>query len=1096
MQKGLKQHPCPETINKKTAISAVLPLEKLLFIMRYSFLLMTIQLIFAGTVLSANKASAQDMTQSISLKLKDATLKECLTAIEKQSTIQFNVQSALLKSYTKKINISSSQISVKEAIHKILLNTNLTYHLVEGYVIIDVKPSPKSPGKISGKIVDEKGETLPGATIKVIETGNTVQTAVDGTFSLNLAPGTYTLEISYISFKTQRITGVRVAENKSTPLNIALIPSRSSLQEVVVTASYRKASVEGLLAKQKNAAEVSNGISAEQIARTPDKNIGESLKRISGVSSIDNKVVLVRGIGERYNTAQLDGINLPSTEAQTRNFSFDLIPSSLVDNVVVSKTVTPDMNSSFAGGLIQINTKDIPTENFMGFTIGTSFNDQSTGKDFLSHKRGKYDYLGFDDGRRKFPTDLQHTERTTVPNNTLTDEQYKQMLIAQSQKFTNDNFTMYKYKTAPSQNYQFTMGRLIDIDSTNNKKLGFTAALNYRNNQNINRVDQQTRSDWNTNTTNSGAKYMFNTTLAAMLNVGLQLEKNRFSFRNTYTHIYNNDLFRAIGYDSDEGTTLFMAGVKPNRIIETDDPTYTDLLQNKLNGQHQFNKIKVEWNLSRTSIDRKEKDLGVATQGLIKTGNSYEYYYVSSSQTEGYVKPTSRHNYSNNEHHFSWSTDASMPFKLGPLNNSIKTGYFGIQKEGSLNWEIASLIHNPSIADSLRYIPIGEMINPAKIGNNGYNYYINGYYLNGYKGKSITQAGYMMLDNRLDEKLRLVWGARAEYYKYTEIRNDINVRGTSSFALPPEKKWRFLPSANLTYSPTKEINVRAAISNAVVRPELMDNSQFFRYDPMFDAQFGNEGLASTQIKNYDFKIEWFPGLGEIISASAFYKHFDQPVEVTFSTSNGGGFYYIKNSDQAKVYGLELEMRKNMGFIASSNLLTRFTVYGNLTLQKADVAGTYKTTVDGKEIIVTSKAKRNMYGQSPYLINAGLQYTDEQFGFNLAYNKSGLKTTLVGPELNNIEYEKPREQIDAQVSYKFYKKRFEVRVNAGNLLNKASVIFKNTGSYELNPEYSTGSDYSNKFRLKPGFTNNFEDGDQVLFSQKFGRTYSTSITYNF
>lgn len=1054
--------------------------------------------------LLSNQALARNFEQtpgesSVSIKIAEMSISDALSLLEEKAGLSINYNKSIF-SQNSRISLEVKNMPLELILKKILSGTRVAYRFADTNTILLYKlPDPVKPGRISGKILDEKGETLPGASIKVIQTGKATQTASDGSYTLSIEPGTYTVEVSYISFVTQRISEVNVKADKNTPLDISLKPDAKGLQEVVVTASYKKASVEGLLARQKNASEISNGISAEQIGRTPDKNIGESLKRISGLSSIDNKLVLVRGIGERYNTAQLDGITLPSTEAQTRNFSFDLIPSSLVDNVVVSKTVTPDMNSSFGGGLIQINTKDIPTENFMGFTAGTAYNDESTGKDFLSHQRGKYDYFGFDDGRRKFPADLQHTDRTISPNNTLTDEQYKQKLIAQSQKFTKDNFTMYKYKTAPSQNYQFTIGKIIGIDTTNNKKLGFTASLNYRNNQNINTIEQQTRSDWNPNTTNTGAKYMFNTTLAAMINVGLQLDKNRFSFRNTYTHIYNNDLVRTIGYDTDEGGNFFAAGLKPNRIIEADDPTYTDLSQNKLNGQHQVGKVKLEWNLSRTSIDRKEKDLGIAAQNLKKVGNDYEYFYGASAQSEGYIKPTSRHNYSNNEHHFSWNGDASIPFKTGPLNNSFKTGYFGIHKEGSLNWQIASLVQSPTIADSLRYIPIAQMIDPAKIGNNGYNYYINNYFLNGYKGKSITQAGYLMLDNRLAEKLRLVWGVRAEYYKYTELRNDINVRGASSFALPYEKKWRWLPSANLTYSPTKAINIRAAFSNTTIRPELMDNSQFFRYDPMFDAQFGNQGLVSTQIKNYDFKVEWFPGLGEIISASAFYKRFDKPVEVTFSLSNGNsGFYYILNSDEAKVYGLEFELRKNLGFITSNPFLSRITLYGNLTLQTADVVGTYKAAgPDGNEMVVNTKVKRNMYGQSPYLINAGLQYLDEHFGFNIAYNKSGRKTTLVSAELNRIEYENPRDQIDAQVSYKFYKKRFEVKVNAGNLLNKASVIFRNTGSYERNPDYVPGTaDYSNLNRLKPGFTNKLEDGDQVLFSQKFGRTYSTSITYNF
>lgn len=1060
-----------------------------------AFTLLLCGFLFNQTVAKSFAQTSEE--NNVSIKIAGLSISDALSLLEEKVGFSINYNRSIFNENSK-ISLEVKNMPLELVLKKILSGTRVTYRFADTHTILLYKlPDPVKPGRIAGKVFDEKGETLPGASIKIIETGKATQTASDGSFTLVADPGKYTIEISYVSFNTQRISDVEVKADKSTPLNIALKPDATGLQDVVVTASYKKASVEGLLARQKNASEISNGISAEQISRTPDKNIGESLKRISGVSSVDNKMVLVRGIGERYNTAQLDGITLPSTEAQTRNFSFDLIPSSLVDNVVVSKTVTPDMNSSFGGGLIQINTKDIPTENFISFTAGASYNDQSTGKDFLSHKRGKYDYFGFDDGRRKFPTGLEQTERTTAPNNTLTDEQYQQKLIAQSQKFTNDNFTMYKYKTAPSQNYQFTMGRIIGIDTTNNKKLGFTTSLSYRNNQNINTIEQQIRGEWNVNTPNSGAKYLFNTTLAAMLNVGLQLNKNRFSFRNTYTHIYNNDLVRTIGYDADNGFEFFTKGIKPNAIVEADDPTYTDLLQNKLNGQHQAGKVKLEWNLSRTSIDRKEKDLSIATQNLQQFGNDYEYFYQASGQREGYIKPTSRHNYSNNEHHFAWSGDASMPFKIGPLNNTIKTGYFGIHKEGSLTWEIASLVRSATIPDSLKYIPISQIIDPAKIGNNGYNYFINPYFLNGYKGKSITQAGYVMLDNRLAEKLRLVWGLRAEYYKYTELRNDLNVRGTSSFVLPDEKKWRWLPSANLTYSPAKEINIRAAFSNAVVRPELMDNSQFFRYDPMFDAQFGNEGLASTQIKNYDLKVEWFPGLGEIISASAFYKKFDQPVEIVYSISNGGGFYYIKNSDEAKVYGVELELRKNLGFLTSNPLLSRLTLYGNLTLQTANVVGTYEATgANGESITVSSKAKRNMYGQAPYLINAGLQYLDEHFGFNVAYNKSGRKTTLVSPELNNIEYENPRDQIDAQISYKFYKNRFEVKLNAGNLLNKASLIYRNTGSYEANPDYQPGSDYSNKLRLKPGFTNNLEDGDQIMFSQKFGRTYSTSITYNF
>ncbi|RQO76488.1 hypothetical protein DBR40_11315 [Pedobacter sp. KBW01] len=1059
-------------------------------------LLMCLLLFKQGTTYGSIQTPAKP---GLNLSISNLNIPAALALLEKKAGCSINYNRSIFTE-KEKINLEVKNMQVNEVLKKILAGTRVTFKFADANTILLYKMAdPVKPGRISGKVFDEKGETLPGASIKIIETGKATQTASDGSFTLITEPGKYTVEISYISYATQRVSEVEVKADKSTPLNIALKPDAKGLQDVIVTASYKKASVEGLLARQKNASEISNGISAEQIARTPDKNIGESLKRISGVSTVDNKFVIVRGIGERYNAAQLDGVLLPSTEAQTRNFSFDLIPSNLVDNVVVSKTITADMNTSFGGGLVQINTKDIPTENFMSFTAGTSYNDQSTGKDFLSHKRGKYDYFGFDDGRRNFPEDLVHTDRGTVPNIGLSTAEYQKKLDDQSKKFTNDNFSIYKYKTAPSQNYQFTIGRLISLDTVRKNRLGFTGSLTYRNTQNINQFDNVRRSDWYYDYNNYGSKYSFNTTIGALFNIGLQLGQNRFSLRNTFTHLYNNELVRITGYDDANGTSDITAGMPPNRIQEVDDPTFTGLLQNKLSGQHQLNKIKLEWNAARTTIDRKEKDIGIATSTPHKIGNEYLYFYYTSPLIQGNILPTSRHFYSNSEHHYSWSVDASAPFTVAGIRNTVKTGYFGVNKKGKFDWQIAALVNSPALADSLRYIPISEMANPANFGINGYNYAINAYYLNGYEGTSNTHAAYILFDNRFTEKIRLVWGLRTEYYKYTEIRNDININGKSEFKLPIEKTWQWLPSANLTYSPTEDINLRAAASSTVIRPELMDNSQFFRFDPNLGALFGNQGLSSTRINNYDIKAEWFPGLGEIISAGAYYKRFDKPTELTFILVNGNINYYIKNADEASVYGVEFELRKSLAFVAENQLLKNITVYGNLTLQKSSVVGTYNLrNPDPKlpDILAPIKQKRPMYGQSPYLINLGLQYTGEDFGFNIVYNKSGYKTYIVSSLFNQIEYEQPRAQIDLQLSYKFLKKKFEVKVNVGNLLNKASTFYVNTASYEVNPDRNVADLSDTGLRLKPGFSDKYDEGDQLRLRQKFGRTYSSSITYNF
>jgi outer membrane receptor protein involved in Fe transport len=1076
---------------------------KLIYLMKLSFMIMILQLTFAGVLIAATASSQNLNSVKVNLKLKNAGLAESLLTLQRQSGVKISFFEQLFERETKKVTLQANNISVADALKNILSHTSLRYRPFNDFVVIETRPVPAKPGRISGKILDEKGEALPGASVKVIENGNSTQTSVDGAYTLNLNPGTYTLEISYVSYQTQRITGILVSESKNTPLNISLKADSRDLKQVVITSDYKKASVAGLLAKQKNAAEISNGISSEQIGRTPDKNIGESLKRISGVSSVDNKFVLIRGIGERYNSAMLDGTVLPSTEAQTRNFSFDMIPSNLVDNVVVSKTITPDMNASFAGGLIQVNTKDIPNENFISFSAGASYNDQSTGKDFLSHKRGKYDYWGIDDGGRSSPSNLLVTDKEVEPNRSMPAEQYQQKLVDQSRRFTNDNFTVYKYKTAPSQNYQFTIGRLFGLDTLNKNKFGFTASLSYRNTQNINEIERQNRSDWNPNTDNAGKAYGFNTTIGALLNAGLQFGKNRITLRNIFTHMYDNILVRNIGYDNVTGGDFIPLNT-PSRIQESDDPTFTDLLQNKLSGQHQLGSAKFEWELAKTFIVRKEKDLTIANSAPQLVNSAYQYFYVPGNFNQPEISNNlSRHTYKNDEHHYSWTASVSIPFKVAGFNSTAKTGYFGNSKKAGFDWQIAALGRSLTTDPRVAYLPVSEMQKPENLGINGLNYAISSYWLDTFEGKSKTHALYAMLDHRFFEQLRLVWGVRADYYKYTDIKNPISIRGASEYIPKKDKAWQLLPSANLTYSPTAQINVRAAYSSSIVRPEMMENSQFLKYSPYLGAQFGNFGLYSTRIGSYDLKTEWFPGLGEIISVGAFYKEFDKPAELTVNISSGNIQYYIKNADNAKVYGLEFELRKNFGFIVDNELLKNLTVYGNLTLQKSSVVSIFSVTNPDKTpdapstIELPSKQKRPMYGQSPYLINAGLQYTGKHFGFNFLYNKSGLKTYIVSADPGIIEYERPREQIDLQFSYKLLKNRCEIKFNAGNLLNTASSFYINQASYERNPDYDfkTG-DLSSSFRLKPGFTDKYEEGDILKFVQRFGRTYSTAITYNF
>ena len=231
---------------------------------------------------------------------------------------------------------------------------------------------------------------------------------MDGKYIIqNLQPGVYKISAKYISYKSKLIDGVTVKAGEVTNLNIILEENTTDLKEVIISASYNRESVNTLLLEQKNAVAVSDGISADAIKRTPDNNASDVMKRISGASIQENKFAVIRGLNDRYNLAFINGAPLPSTESDRKAFSFDLFPSNMLDNLVIYKTATPDMPAEFAGGIIQISTKEIPEEGFISASASGSYNSITTGKTKLASEGSKTDWLGYDNGLRDIPNDFQ-----------------------------------------------------------------------------------------------------------------------------------------------------------------------------------------------------------------------------------------------------------------------------------------------------------------------------------------------------------------------------------------------------------------------------------------------------------------------------------------------------------------------------------------------------------------------------------------------------------------------------------------------------------------------------------------------------------------
>ena len=245
-------------------------------------------------------------------------------------------------------------------------------------------------GKVSGKVTNNRNESLSGVSIKISGASGGTQSSVDGTYTITLPAGKpVELTFSYVGYQPKSITAVQVKAGELVNLDVLMDAATTANANVVVTGQARTTttargeSVNALLAYQKNTNTVASVISAEAVRRSPDRNTGEVLKRTPGASLQDGKFLIVRGLADRYNLAMLNGIPLSSTEPDRKTFSFDLIPAPMIDNIVINKAFVPELPGEWAGGLIQVNTKDIPAKNYFNIQIGTGFNTQSIFQRFL-----------------------------------------------------------------------------------------------------------------------------------------------------------------------------------------------------------------------------------------------------------------------------------------------------------------------------------------------------------------------------------------------------------------------------------------------------------------------------------------------------------------------------------------------------------------------------------------------------------------------------------------------------------------------------------------------------------------------------------------
>ena len=907
-------------------------------------------------------------------------------------------------------------------------------------------------GSVEGTITDANtNQPLIGVSVTIKGGGKGTSSDLKGYYSIkNIKPGSITLVFSY-GGAVKEVTDIEITADNTSLQDVNIEQHAKTVEGVVVTSSVRarQATAAALITFQKNTNTVASVISAETIRRSPDRNTGEILKRTPSASIRDGKYLIVRGLADRYNQAMLNGILLTSTEPDRKTFSFDLIPAQIIDNVIINKAFVPELPGEWSGGLIQVNTKDIPASSFLNVQVGVGYNTQTTFKDFQREQiGGSLDWLGIDNGKRALPSLYTTKSNFDTSNRALKTQVGRLMRNSWSPKTATAplNHSFQLNGGLNSKLFGKQMGGVFNISY--NKNYRYQDLYTGRNYPNGTNTAFTTENFYNDD------KYIDETIVGAMAGLGLQLNtRNKISLTSLINVVGSNAVNSRNGIDRARNDSImngYEFTFKQNTFFTA-----------QLTGDHGINNsLRLKWYGSFNVLDGYTPDQRRILYSR-ETPSETPLALISNTLSQ---QSGSRIYQSLSDYIYTGGGDLAYTFKaFNNLKQTVKGGYM-IQVKDRLYDAQLFANYLPLDNPTLRALSPDKIFTPENFGNGYDNKFAFDAIKNRnfrYMANTILNAGFIQMDNQFTEKLRLVYGLRVEHYD--QLVGSVKTwdpRHTYSKVLD------WLPGANLTYKLNNLSNIRLSGSKTVIRPELRELSALNLYDFELNASVqGKPTLKRTGILNADLRYELYPRGGEVFSVGVFYKQFKDPIEQYYNDGAGGASTFsFQNAEKAYAAGVEVEVRKKLDVV---DALKNFTAQANVSLIKSEVTDT------------TLKIKRPLQGQSNYVVNAGLMYDMPSTGLQLTtlFNIIGKRIYLVGdftagsPDV----YEASRPVLDFQAAKKVLKEKGEIKLTIGDLLNRTQYFYQN-----LSPEKNLGLD---------------KGTDAYRFTRRFGTTYSLTFNYS-
>ena len=885
-------------------------------------------------------------------------------------------------------------------------------------------------GFIRGTISTEDGELAPYATVQIVETSTGASTDLDGKYSITLDEGTYTLKASYVGYNDTEIKEIVVKADEATIVDVTLTTGEIMVDIVQIEARAITNTDAAVNAIKSKAAVPLDGISNKTLKAIGASKASEAVKAIPGVSVQGGKYVFVRGLGDRYTKTILNGMDIPGLDPDRNTLQMDIFPSSIIENIFVYKAFSPDLPADFAGGVVNLVTKEFPDEKTFDISFGIGFNPaMHFNENALTATGSRTDILGFDNGLRDLPIakDAIIPDPADTRINPSTGQPANSELESITESFNSD---LAPSKSMSPMNYNFSASTGNQFKKEDSQfTFGYNAALNYRNNttfyddvqfNTFMKNDDNSVFEMDVDRTQKGALSSNNVLASAMLGGAMKWGNEKLSNK------ISANVLKIQNGQSTAGDFTSETFINNSVLLSRDNVEYTErnMTNAYLKGVHSINQdnINIEWKVSPTVSSIYDKDVRVTPLRL-----DDETYSIESS--EGAIPQRFWRNLE--EENLSSRLDVTKKISLLGNISKLKVGLsntykhrdyeilrYGVEVDGQ-----ASLENQFSLdGDADKILSAQNIWNTTtEIGT-----YVVGNFepANTYDATQNTFGSYLMGDLVFSPKFRAIVGARMEMFdqRYTGQNNSGTVVYNKEKILD---ELDILPSVNVVYtlSQNKEartvMNLRAGYSKTLARPSFKEASIAEIYDALSNRTFiGNIDLVQTNVNNYDVRWEYFMPGGQIFSVSAFYKQFSNPIELVAYDIASPNDLQPRNVGNATVLGIEMEARKDFGFISPA--LKPLSLGANITLVDAKVTmddATYQGRLAAARTGEMVETTRPMQGQAPYIINGFLNYSSRTTGFegNVSYNVQGPSLFIVGINVNPDVYQKPFHSLNMKVS---------------------------------------------------------------------------------